>query len=87
MAQEPQHQGRGSWGLGAGVLMGILGTILLLLLIVAVSFLVVGRCPLCGRMMRDGMMRDGMMNGRMMGEDQAPGWMMSRQVMHPDMMR
>lgn len=68
----------GIWG---GILIGIVTTSLVLLLIAGISFLVMGRCPMCGMMLG----RDGW-RGRMMGEE-VPGWMMSRGMMSGQMMQ
>ena len=50
--------GGGFW---KGIVVGIAAVLLVLALIAAAGFLIMGRCPMCGRMMQNGMMQDGMM--------------------------
>ena len=44
-----------------GVAVGVAAVIVIVALVAAAGFLMMGRCPMCGRMMQDGMMQGGMM--------------------------
>ena len=56
-----------------GVAVGVSAVVLLIVAVMAVGFLVMGRCPMCGRMteINGGDMRGGMMGGGGM-MDQTP---------------
>lgn len=59
-AHDDSRAGSGFW---KGVVAGIAVLLLVLALIAAAGFLMMGRCPMCGRMMQDGVMQDGMIEG------------------------
>lgn len=82
MAEQKSRRGI---GVGAGILIGVLVTLLALALLAAIGFFTMGRCPMCGRMWGDGM-PGRMMDGGMQ-DDEMPGWMMSRDMMSGEMMR
>ena len=60
-------------GFWKGVVVGIAAVLLVLALIAAAGFFMMGRCPMCGRMMQDGVMQDGMMEGDMLDNDMMDG--------------
>jgi len=64
---------RAGGGFWKGVVVGIALVLLVLALIAAAGFLMMGRCPMCGRMMQDGVMQDGMMEGNMLEDDMMEG--------------
>ncbi|MEX2170819.1 MAG: hypothetical protein WD851_15995 [Pirellulales bacterium] len=63
LSKDDSRAGGGFW---KGVVVGIAVVLLILALIAAAGFLMMGRCPMCGRMMEDGMMQDGMLENDMM---------------------
>jgi len=60
---------RAKGGFWKGVVVGVAAVWLVLALIAAAGFLMMGRCPMCGRMMQDGVMQNGMRQGDMLDND------------------
>lgn len=65
-SRDDSRAGGGFW---KGVVVGIAVLLLVLALIAAAGFLMMGRCPMCGRMMQDGVMQNGMRQGDMLDND------------------